>query len=560
MGNRIDNRIWFGGEGHGKYSYRINELKLSVGTPMTELPKKIAKKFSLKEKNIINWRVARESIDARDKSSIFMVYTVDFSTNNEISLKLLNKNKCNIHIDKEKYKPVSGDKPLIGRPVVVGFGPCGIFAALELAERGYNPIVLERGLDMSNRVKDIEKFRNNRIVNTDSNMLFGEGGAGTFSDGKLTSGIKDANIKYVLETFAAAGAGDEIIYKHRPHIGTDVLRSVIVNLRKKIISLGGEILFSTKLVGFEFAQDELESIKVSMSIEARSIEKIIENENFVKLTENNTSLQNIELKIKTNALILATGHSARDTYKLLKQSSFELEQKPLSIGVRMEHPQELIDRAQYGDEKNLPPAEYKLSYKASNGRGVYSFCMCPGGEVVTCTTREGELCVNGMSYRKRNSGTANSGILCDVNINDFTSDDVLAGVEFQQKYERLAFVNGGGKYLPPTCTMEEFLNDKAPAVKESLPDFAYEAIKEAVPFFAKKIHGYDDRGAIIKAVETRSSAPVRVLRGKECGESTHFQGIYPAGEGCGYAGGITSAACDGIKQADKMIEKFARPL
>ena len=391
-----------------------------------------------------------------------------------------------------------GSEKLIGRPLVIGFGPCGIFAALELARNGYRPIVIERGKGMSERVKDVEAFKSEGVLNEDSNILFGEGGAGTFSDGKLTSGIKDPNIKFVMETFADAGAGEEIIYKHKPHIGTDVLRAVIVRLREQII--------------------------------------------------------------ETNAMILATGHSARDTYELIKESKLEMEQKPLSIGVRMEHPQELIDRAQYGSEGRLPPAEYKVSYKASNGRGVYSFCMCPGGEVVTCSTHNGEVCVNGMSNRRRDSGTANSGILCDVRVSDFESDDVLAGIRFQQKYERLAFENGGGNYKPPTCTMGEFLSGKADKVIASLPGFAYEAIREAVPNFAKKIHGYDSPDALIKAVETRSSAALRVIRDRETGESTTISGIYPAGEGCGYAGGITSAACDGIKQADKLIERFMEPL
>lgn len=556
MEKRIDERVWFGGEGHGKYSYRINEVKLPLDSLMTELPKKIAGKLSLKENHILSWRVARESIDARNKSNIFMVYTVDFTTDNEIAPSIAKKQKCNKLKLQEKYIPVPGNKEIKGRAVVVGFGPCGIFAALELAEYGYKPIVLERGKNMNGRIKDIELFNKKGEVNCDSNMLFGEGGAGTFSDGKLTSGIKDANIKYVLETFANAGAGDEIIYKNRPHIGTDVLRSVIVRLREKIIDLGGEIMFNTRLTGLEFEENELKAVKVAIQDDGKTGDV----EHAADTDKEKTDLGNQEIRIETNVIILATGHSARDTYEILESNSFEMEQKPLSIGVRIEHPQELIDKAQYGDEKRLPPAEYKLSYKTSNSRGVYSFCMCPGGEVVTCTTQEGEICVNGMSNRLRNSGTANSGILCDVRVSDFCSEDVLAGVAFQRKYEKLAFENGGSNYLPPTCTMKEFLNGSSSPVINSLPMFAYEAIKEAIPFFANKIHGYDDDNAIIKAVETRSSAPVRVLRDKTSGESTRFTGIYPAGEGCGYAGGITSAACDGIRQADNIIERYARPL
>ena len=507
METRIVDRVWRGGETPGKYSYRISEVKLPVGREMTDLPTKISKQLSLKASDIMTWQVARESIDARDKSNIFMVYTVDFTTGVQVSPRIAKKHKCNLHKQIEKLDPMSGSEKLIGRPLVIGFGPCGIFAALELARNGYRPIVIERGKGMSERVKDVEAFKSEGVLNEDSNILFGEGGAGTFSDGKLTSGIKDPNIKFVMETFADAGAGEEIIYKHKPHIGTDVLRAVIVRLREQIIALGGEVRFGSKLSDISISNGKLRSVTV-------------------------TSLDGSEEVIETNAMILATGHSARDTYELIKDSKLAMEQKPLSIGVRMEHPQELIDRAQYGAEDRLPPAEYKVSYKASNGRGVYSFCMCPGGEVVTCSTHSGEVCVNGMSNRRRDSGTANSGILCDVRVSDFESEDVLAGIRFQQKYERLAFENGGGNYKPPTCTMGEFLSGKADKVIASLPNFAYEAIREAVPNFAKKIHGYDSPNAVIKAVETRSSAPLRVIRDRETGESTTISGIYPAGEGC----------------------------
>lgn len=532
--SRFENKIWHGGNSVGKFSYRINEVRLPVGVEMTELPKVIAKLLSVKENQICSWKVARESIDARDKSNICMVYTVDFSTNREISDKLGHKRKCKKYIKPVKHEALKGAERLKGRPIIAGFGPCGIFAALELAKNGYRPIVLERGKAMSERVRDVDIFRREGKLDINSNILFGEGGAGTFSDGKLMTGIKDPNIDYVLETLARAGAGDEIMYKHRPHIGTDVLRSVIVNLREYIDSLGGEIRFSSTLKSLEIEGNELKRIVIETVYGDEIKEEIID----------------------TNALILATGHSARDSYQMMNSAMLEIEQKPLSIGVRIEHPQDIIDRAQYGSEYRLPPADYKMSYKASNGRGVYSFCMCPGGEVVVCSTENGELCVNGMSNRNRDSGVANSGILCDVRTSDFESEDVLAGIYFQQKYERKAFKNGGGNFIPPTCTMKEFLDGSAASVIASLPDFAYEAIREAVPVFAKKIQGYDMDEAVIKAVETRSSAPVRVLRNKVSGESTRIRGIYPAGEGCGHAGGITSAACDGIKQANKLMERF----
>lgn len=522
--------------------YRINELKLQIGEDLSVLPSLIERKLKLKKGSVTNWEIRRESIDARNKGDIRLVYTVDFFLDKMLikdgkpMVKGLKANQLALVDEAKESVPEvePGTEKLIGRPVIIGFGPCGIFAALELAKRGYKPIVIERGASMDERVRDVEDFRNGGALKTESNMLFGEGGAGTFSDGKLTSGIKSGHLRDVLRIFADAGAGEDIMYLHRPHIGTDVLREVIVNIRKEIIELGGEVRFGTKLERFETADGELRGVVVK---------------------DHATSL---ESTIETNALVLALGHSARDTFEVILGTGLDMEQKPFSIGVRMEHPQEIIDRAQYGDELRLPPADYKVNYHASNGRGVYSFCMCPGGEVVVCSTKEGELCVNGMSNRKRDSGIANSGILCDVRTSDFDGDDALAGVRFQEKYERLAFENGGRSYLPPTCSMEEFLAAKGAgeAVIASMPSFASEAIREAVPYFARKIHGYDMPDAVIKAVETRSSSPVRILRGDD-GQS-NIKGIYPAGEGAGYAGGITSAACDGIKAALKIVARFAK--
>lgn len=507
--------------------YRINEIKLNIGEPLEQLARNIEKKLRLKRGTILEWEIRRESIDARDKSNIKLVYTVDFFTRNPIESKFITE----VNDAKERpFEPECGSEPMEHRPVIAGFGPCGIFAALELAKRGYRPIVIERGCEMDRRVADIENFRNNHILDPESNMLFGEGGAGTFSDGKLTSGIKDGNIRKVLKIFRDAGAGDDIMYLHRPHIGTDVLREVIVNLRHEIIRNGGEVRFSTRLDSLKLEDGRLKGLCVTGPEGSYEIE--------------------------TEALILAIGHSARDTFGMINGAGLNMEPKPFSIGVRMEHPQALIDRAQYGSEDRLPPADYKVNYHASNGRGVYSFCMCPGGEVVVCSNRDGELCVNGMSNRKRDSGTANSGILCDVRVEDFGADDVLAGVRFQEKWERLAFENGGGNFNPPTALMKDFLegNDAARPVIDSLPDYASEAIREAVPFFARRIKGYDSPDAVIKATETRSSSPVRILRGD--GFESNIQGIYPAGEGAGYAGGITSAACDGIKAAQAIIAKY----
>lgn len=516
--------------------YRIAEIKTNIDEEIAVLPVKVSKKVRIDAEDIVKWEVRRRSIDSRQKPDIKLVYTVDFWC--EKKLNADRTKNLSLVDDKleEIVEPEMGSEKLAGRPIVVGMGPCGIFAALTLAKRGYKPLVIDRGPAMNDRIAAVDNFRKAHILDPEANMLFGEGGAGTFSDGKLTTGIKDPRIRQVLKTFADAGAGEEIMYLAKPHIGTDVLRKIIVNLRNEIVANGGEVLFNTKLESLNIKEGKLASVKLS----------------------------NSDDEIETNALILAIGHSARDTFALINEKSLNMEQKNFSIGVRMEHQQKLIDEAQYGNEvidkfgELLPPADYKLSYKASNGRGVYSFCMCPGGEVVVCSTKDGELCVNGMSNRKRDSGTANSGILCDVRCEDYNNgnpDDVLAGIRFQEKYERLAFENGIGNYNPPTATMEDFLSKKSPQIDNSLPLFAVESIREAVPSFAKKIKGFDSPDAIVKAVETRSSSPVRILR-NENGES-NIEGIYPAGEGAGYAGGITSAACDGIKIANHLIERFA---
>ena len=551
--------------------YRISEVKTEINVPMDDLAGIIARKAGIRPEDISWYEVRRKSVDSRKKPHIQYVYTVDFITERHLHTadeaggrsrrgKRIKPVPGLTVVDGNAEKvipPESGSLELAGRPVVAGMGPCGLFAALELAKCGYRPVVIERGPAMDDRVSSVERFRKERVLDPDANMLFGEGGAGTFSDGKIGTGIKDSLIRQVLSEFRDAGAGEDIMYLAKPHIGTDVLRTVIVNIRNKIISLGGEVRFSTRLEAIETEDGRLTGIRVCPSGGSGSGDEQVEF-------------------IKTGALILAIGHSARDTFSMINSAGLEMQQKPFSIGVRMEHPQAVIDEAQYGPENSehfagdalaaveqpgmLPPADYKINYKASNGRGVYSFCMCPGGEVVVCSTAEGELCVNGMSNRRRDSGTANSGILCDVRTEDFGSDDVLAGVRFQEKYERLAYQNGGGDFTPPRCSMEDFLDgisDQGRRVINSLPDFASEAIREAVPHFGRRIKGYDAPDAVVTAVETRSSSPVRIVRNAE-GESS-IQGIYPAGEGAGYAGGITSAACDGIRAAWHIIGKYAQP-
>ena len=516
--------------------YRISQIKLALGEPKELLVKKIEKKLSSNIK-IKEYKIVKESIDARDKGDIRFVYTVDFDVEQKqgarkIRLKPDPKKNLSIAPDMSYKAPEPGVRELKHRPVIAGFGPCGIFCALILAQQGYRPIVLERGKCVSERAEDVQSFWNGGALNTESNVQFGEGGAGTFSDGKLTTGIKDPRIHKVLSEFVSAGAPEEILYKNKPHIGTDLLRDVVANIREEIIRLGGEIRFSSKLVGIDAPSGEIKAIKA---------EDVLTGEIYTLETEN---------------LVLAIGHSARDTFRYAHELGIQMSAKPFSIGVRIEHPQKMVDEAQYGKTKGLPPAEYKLSHRCENGRGVYTFCMCPGGEVIMSSSQDGGVVTNGMSNHKRDSGTANSGLLVDVRVSDFDGDDALAGVDFQEKYERLAYKNGGGRYaFPKTCWSKFRDGDKdAKAVIDSLPNFAVESIREAMPYLGRKLKGFDDDNAVMKAVETRSSSPVRFFRDDNLQGS--IKGLYPAGEGAGYAGGITSAACDGIKVAEKIIEEF----
>lgn len=511
--------------------YRIANIKLKPGEGWEALPLKIEKKCGLHAGyiNAEDLTVIRESIDARDKKNIQLVYTLDFNWKGKLPGRM--RKQVIPAPDLTLPEPEPGDEALSGRPVVVGFGPCGIFAALALARAGYAPIVVERGADMENRVADVDAFWKKGQLKPESNVLFGEGGAGTFSDGKLTTGIKDPHIRQVLTDFVEAGAPEDILYKQKPHIGTDVLRKVVVNLRRGVEAAGGEVRFETCMTAIK--TDEAGRI---CAVELKNEKGIYE--------------------LATNAVILAPGHSARDTFRYLNKTGVPMAQKPFSIGVRIEHPQALIDKAQYGDTKGLPPADYKLSCHTEDGRGVYSFCMCPGGEVITATTEEGLLCVNGMSNRNRDSGVANAGILVDVRTSDFGSDDVLAGVAFQEKWERRAFEEGGGHYAPPRCSWSDFRDQtlRGQKVAACLPDFAVSALKEGIPGFGRRIAGFDSEDARLTAVETRSSSPVRILRGEDF--QSEMKGLYPAGEGAGYAGGITSAACDGLRAARAIISRF----
>lgn len=511
--------------------YRINQIKINISEILDIndesvksglIIREIKRRFSRKKFKIADLEIIRESIDARHKPDIRLVYTADFSSDARLPL-----DKAPM----ERYEFPVPAKSGSARPVIAGFGPCGMFAALMLAEAGMRPIVIERGASVDERVKDVERFWTSGVLDPESNVQFGEGGAGTFSDGKLTTGIKDIRIRKVLEEFVEAGADRSILYRHKPHIGTDRLRIVVKNIREKIESYGGEIRFHTKLAGFDVSEDtgKLKGI----------------------YTENKEGRREYT---PAGSLILAVGHSARDTFEMLYNEKIGFEQKPFSIGVRIEHPQHMIDKAQYGDSSlagKLGAADYKLNHRCEDGRGVYTFCMCPGGMVINASSEKDTAVTNGMSNSMRDSGTANSGLLVDVRTEDFGSDHPLAGVEFQRKYEHLSYVNGGGTL--PVTRFADFRENRDDKVRCSIPDFASEAIIEAMPYLGKKLEGFDDDNAVMTAAETRSSSPVRILRDKD--HCCNISGIYPAGEGAGYAGGIMSAAVDGIKTAEKIVIK-----
>ena len=488
-----------------------------------------------------NIEIIRESIDARRKPDVKAVYTLDFDYPGQLPLPEGGRQEY----EAPRAFPSgaargTGAKQGIGaeqgtgaaRPVIVGFGPCGIFAALILAEAGLAPIVLERGKPAEERFRDVQRFWEQGILDPESNVQFGEGGAGAFSDGKLTTGIRDVRIRKVLREFTDAGADPAILYQQRPHIGTDKLRQIIPAIRRRIEDAGGEVRFGTKLTGLETEDGKLTGVRTVRSGQTE--------------------------RIPARHLVLAIGHSARDTFRMLQETGLDMEQKPFSIGVRIEHPQEQIDRAQYGDPalaEIFGPASYKLHYRCQNGRGVYTFCMCPGGQVINASSEEGGAVTNGMSESKRDSGTANSGLLVDVRTSDFPGEDPLAGVELQRRYERLAREMGrdqkGG--LPRTV-YGRFPQPDDP-VRQCLPAFAAEAIEEAMPHLGRMLEGFDDEQAVMTAVETRSSSPVRILRGDDM--QTKIRGVIPAGEGPGYAGGIMSAAVDGIRAAEQIIREYA---
>ena len=668
--------------------YRIHQIKLKLGESTDCLPQKILKLIGNRELLISEWHIVKESIDARDKKHIRLVYSVDFTAvykknpkkqarlaaNPKLKLeeapnlayvpavyegetcasedenrveepstpRSFRENRSGIKENENRAEeplpparqalkperklqqdraeepllparqnakperklqqdknlptsqtempqprsgmpePLPSARVLRDRPIIVGFGPAGMFAALILAQAGLRPLVLERGQEVDARTASVERFWREGTLNEQSNVQFGEGGAGTFSDGKLTTGIKDARIRKVLEEFVAAGAPKEILYKQKPHIGTDVLRLVVKNIREEIKRLGGEVRFNTlvedlrvedgRVSGVICAQDGAETDHESGAQPQEQncgalVPKLAQNSEdsrgarafqdtqlpanghgdlapqnaqksedgrgarafqdtqppangrgdlAPKLAQNSEDSRGIPTRcIPCQTVIFAMGHSARDTFRRLRARGIAMSQKPFSVGVRIEHPQDMIDIAQYGApgrELGLPPADYKLSWRCENGRGVYTFCMCPGGKVVIASSQAGGVVTNGMSYHDRASGIANSALLCDVRTSDFGSDDVLAGVIFQEKLEHQAFLAGGSSYAPPRCTWGELRNGQAPQVESCLPNFAVAALREAMPHLGRKLHGFDSPDAMVTAVETRSSSPVRFAR------------------------------------------------
>ncbi len=526
----------------GKHMLRISNIKISAEYELTDEVLKAAVEKSLRANGVKNIKIVRQSVDARNKSRVVHMLTLDFDIYKE---KRFLKHK-NISIPKnDMYEPKTcANKEF--RPLVAGFGPAGMFCALALAEMGMKPVVIERGKCVEDRQKDVETFWKSGKLDTSSNVQFGEGGAGTFSDGKLTTGINDIRCAYILKRFVEFGAPERIEYLAKPHIGTDNLVNVVRNIRKRIEELGGRVLFSHRLKDIGLKNNRLE----------------------YALAESPDG----EIRIDCDALVLAVGHSARDTFEMLKSKNFAMERKPFAMGVRIEHRQEDIDRAQYGDfAKYLPAADYKLTAHLENGRTAYSFCMCPGGVVAAAASEEGGVVTNGMSYFARDGENANAALLVNVAPEDVEGDDVLGGVYLQRELEKRAFEAGGSDYAAPVQKVGDLLEDRAsealgrvkptysPNVRPSdmrlvFPDFIYESLKEGILAMDKKLKGFADADAVVTAVESRSSSPVRIIRDKESFESLMYRGIYPCGEGCGYAGGIMSAAADGLKIAEKIAE------
>ncbi|KPW77227.1 Uncharacterized protein ALO76_04520 [Pseudomonas syringae pv. coriandricola] len=527
---------------------RITELKLPIDHPEEDLRVALLQRLGIDSSELLDFTLFKRSYDARKKSSeLCFIYTIDFQVRDEEAL--LRKLADDRHVGPApdvSYKVV-GHAPegLTERPIVVGFGPCGIFAGLLLAQMGFKPIILERGTEVRQRTKDTWALWRKNVLNPESNVQFGEGGAGTFSDGKLYSQIKDPKFigRKVLHEFVKAGAPEEILYVSKPHIGTFRLTGVVENMRHQIEAMGGEVRFQQRVTDVMIEDGQLLGVQLDSGEQ-----------------------------IESRHVILALGHSARDTFRMLHGRSVFMEAKPFSVGFRIEHPQSLIDRARlgkYAGHPKLGAADYKLVHHASNGRSVYSFCMCPGGTVVAATSEPGRVVTNGMSQYSRNERNANSGIVVGISPEQDYPGSPLAGIELQERLESHAYLLGGSSYEAPAQLVGDFIAGRAstalgsvepsykPGVKlvdlaDALPAFAIEAIREALPAFDKQIKGFSLHDAVLTGIETRTSAPLRITRGPTL-QSLNTKGLYPAGEGAGYAGGILSAGVDGIRVAEALV-------
>lgn len=522
---------------------RINNIKIIEDLSNEDLIKYVCNKFKINILDIISWNISKKSIDARKKDDVHYVFSIDINVKDEKKYSKFN------HIEEYKFPIITINRKNNLNPVIIGAGPAGLFAALTLVQNGITPIIIEQGKTVEERQKDVDNFTQNGILNKYSNVQFGEGGAGTFSDGKLTTGINNPLCRKVLEEFHNFGAPKQILYLSKPHIGTDNLVKIIHNMREYIISKGGKFLFNEKVTDFNIEKDTIQSV-------------IFKNTN-----------NNLISELQTDSVILAIGHSARDTFEKLYEKGFLMEKKNFSVGVRIEHNQEMINKSQYGTitKLKLPSAEYKLACHLPNGRSCYTFCMCPGGTVIASSSEPKTIVTNGMSKFLRDGLNSNSALLVNIVPDDFKDNSPLAGIYFQKDLEEKAFKLGGSNYYAPIQRVEDYFKNIPsnhigsviptynPGVTLTdlntiLPDFVNNTLKYGIISFDKKLKGFANPDAILTGIETRSSSPVRIVRDENL--NSNILGVYPCGEGAGYAGGIMSAAVDGIKCAISLLERI----
>ena len=528
---------------------RLFEVKLPLDHLPADLAKEAARALGLAPGDLLACEVRRQAVDARRKSALHFSYTLDVEVKDEARVLGTKRALRVVAAPDDSYLPARpGTEEAGGRPLIVGTGPAGLFAGLALARAGYRPLLIERGKAVDERTVDVERFWGGGSLDPESNAQFGEGGAGTFSDGKLTTLINDPRCSQVLREFVAAGAPASIRSEAKPHLGTDALRGILKGIRATILALGGEFRFSSRLRDLEIGPAGL----VALFLEGGE-------------------------RIAARAAVLAIGHSAEDTIATLAGRGLAMSPKPFAIGLRIEHPQVLVDAAQYGSfagHPRLGPADYKLAWHGPGGRSAYTFCMCPGGEIVAASSREGCLVTNGMSYSSRGGANANAALLVNVEPGDFGGEGPLAGFAFQRRWEELAFALGGGDWRAPAQLVGDFLAGRPSSrlgavepsyrrgvrladLRKALPPYVSATLASALPDFGRKLRGFDREDALLTGVETRSSSPVRIGRGEDLQSSV--PGLYPAGEGAGYAGGIMSAAVDGLRVAEALIRRFAPP-